>query len=41
VKAVARAVGQGPDFLQEAPSVATWRFKDRECLGPVSPDAMK
>jgi predicted dehydrogenase len=23
------------DFLQEAPSVATWRFKDRDCLGII------
>jgi len=28
-------VTRGADFIMETPSVATWRFKDRECLGVV------
>jgi predicted dehydrogenase len=32
---VSAIVGRTADFLQEAPSVATWRFKDRDCLGIV------
>jgi predicted dehydrogenase len=32
---VSAIVSQGPDFLLEAPSVATWRFKGRDCLGIV------
>src|SRR5262245_29432092 len=29
------AIVRRADFLQETPSVATWRFKDRECLGII------
>jgi predicted dehydrogenase len=32
---ISAIVSRGEDFLQEAPSVATWRFKDRECLGII------
>jgi predicted dehydrogenase len=32
---VSAIVSRGPDFIQEAPSVATWRFKGRDCLGIV------
>src|SRR5262245_13485776 len=32
---ISAIVSHGPDFLQEVPSVATWRFKGRECLGIV------
>jgi predicted dehydrogenase len=28
-------VTRGADFIMETPSVATWRFKDRDCLGVV------
>jgi predicted dehydrogenase len=28
-------VTRGADFVMETPSVATWRFKDRPCLGVV------
>jgi predicted dehydrogenase len=29
------AIVSGEDFIQEAPSAAIWRFKDRDCLGIV------
>ena len=32
---ISAIVGRGSDFLQETPSVATWRFKDRDCLGLI------
>jgi predicted dehydrogenase len=32
---ISALVGRGPDFLQEVPSVATWRFKGRDCLGII------
>ena len=32
---ISAIVRRGTDFLQETPSVATWRFKDRECLGII------
>ena len=32
---ISAIVGRGEDFLQEVPSVATWRFKDRDCLGII------
>jgi predicted dehydrogenase len=32
---ISAIVGGGGDFLQETPSVATWRFKGRECLGLI------
>jgi predicted dehydrogenase len=32
---ISAIVSRGSDFLQEVPSVATWRFKDRECLGII------
>ena len=32
---ISAIVGHGSDFLQETPSVATWRFKDRDCLGLI------
>ncbi|HVQ75865.1 MAG TPA: Gfo/Idh/MocA family oxidoreductase [Candidatus Binatia bacterium] len=32
---ISAIVGAGPDFLQEAPSVATWRFRGRDCLGII------
>ena len=32
---ISALVGHGPDFLQEVPSVATWRFKGRDCLGII------
>ena len=32
---ISAIVGGGGDFLQETPSVATWRFKDRDCLGLI------
>jgi len=32
---VSAIVTRGPDFIMETPSVATWRFKDRDCLGIV------
>jgi predicted dehydrogenase len=32
---ISAIVSRGSDFLQEVPSVATWRFKGRECLGIV------
>jgi predicted dehydrogenase len=35
IGAISAIVSRGSDFLQEAPSVATWRFKDRECLGII------
>ncbi|HJR04667.1 MAG TPA: Gfo/Idh/MocA family oxidoreductase [Methylomirabilota bacterium] len=30
---VSAIVTRGADFIMETPSVATWRFKDRDCLG--------
>ena len=30
---VSAIVTRGEDFIMETPSVATWRFKDRDCLG--------
>ena len=30
---VSAIVTRGADFILETPSVATWRFKDRDCLG--------
>jgi predicted dehydrogenase len=30
---VSAIVTRGPDFILETPSVATWRFKGRDCLG--------
>ncbi len=30
---VSAIVTRGEDFILETPSVATWRFKDRDCLG--------
>jgi predicted dehydrogenase len=32
---VSAIVSQGPDFIMETPSVVTWRFKGRDCLGIV------
>jgi len=32
---ISALVGHGPDFLQETPSVATWRFAGRDCLGLI------
>jgi predicted dehydrogenase len=32
---VSAIVTRGRDFIMETPSVATWRFKDRDCLGIV------
>jgi predicted dehydrogenase len=32
---VSAIVTRGEDFILETPSVATWRFKDRDCLGVV------
>ena len=32
---ISAIVGRGTDFLQEMPSVATWRFKGRDCLGII------
>lgn len=32
---VSAIVTRGEDFIMETPSVATWRFKDRDCLGIV------
>jgi predicted dehydrogenase len=32
---VSAVVTRGPDFILETPSVATWRFKGRDCLGVV------
>jgi predicted dehydrogenase len=32
---VSAIVTRGKDFIMETPSVATWRFKDRDCLGIV------
>lgn len=32
---VSAIVTRGEDFIVETPSVATWRFKDRDCLGIV------
>jgi len=32
---VSAIVTRGPDFIMETPSVATWRFKGRDCLGIV------
>ena len=32
---VSAIVSRGPDFIQEAPSLATSRFKDRACVGIV------
>jgi len=32
---ISAIVSRGPDFLQEAPSVATWRFKGHDCLGLI------
>jgi predicted dehydrogenase len=32
---VSAIVSRGPDFIQETPSAAIWRFKDRDCLGIV------
>ena len=32
---VSAIVTRGPDFIMETPSVATWRFKGRDCLGVV------
>ena len=32
---ISAIVGRRSDFLQETPSVATWRFKDRDCLGLI------
>jgi predicted dehydrogenase len=32
---VSAIVTRGSDFIMETPSVATWRFKDRDCLGIV------
>jgi predicted dehydrogenase len=32
---VSAIVSRGEDFIQEAPSAAIWRFKDRDCLGIV------
>ena len=32
---VSAIVSRGADFTMETPSVATWRFKDRDCLGIV------
>jgi predicted dehydrogenase len=35
IGAVSAIVTHTPDFLLETPSVATWRFKDRDCLGII------
>jgi predicted dehydrogenase len=32
---VSAIVSRGSDFIQETPSAAIWRFKDRDCLGIV------
>ena len=32
---VSAIVSRGADFIMETPSVVTWRFKDRDCLGIV------
>ena len=32
---ISAIVTRGADFIMETPSVATWRFKDRDCLGIV------
>src|SRR5262245_13963780 len=32
---ISAIVTLGSDFLQEVPSVAMWRFRDRECLGII------
>ncbi|MET0852506.1 MAG: Gfo/Idh/MocA family oxidoreductase, partial [Candidatus Rokuibacteriota bacterium] len=32
---ISAIVGGGKDFLQEVPSVATWRFEGRDCLGII------
>jgi len=32
---ISAIVTRGQDFIMETPSVATWRFKDRDCLGVV------
>jgi predicted dehydrogenase len=32
---ISAIVGRGPDFLNEAPSVAHFGFKDRDCLGVI------
>jgi predicted dehydrogenase len=32
---ISAIVTRGADFLQEAPSIAMWRFKDRDCLGLI------
>ena len=32
---ISAIVSYGQDFLQEVPSVAHWRFKDRDCLGII------
>jgi predicted dehydrogenase len=32
---ISAIVGRGEDFLQETPSVAHFRFKDRNCLGII------
>ncbi|HKW95202.1 MAG TPA: Gfo/Idh/MocA family oxidoreductase [Methylomirabilota bacterium] len=32
---VSAIVTRGGDYIMETPSVATWRFKDRDCLGIV------
>ena len=32
---ISAIVTRGVDFIMETPSVATWRFKDRDCLGIV------
>jgi predicted dehydrogenase len=35
IGAISAIVSHGADFLHETPSVATWRFKGRNCLGLI------